>query len=185
MYAVGNRTQRPATDRNERRPPRGARGFTLVEIMVVVAIIGVLATVALVALGNAGRQARDVKRKTAVSQLGRFLASGSCYMPDAGAGDYDVGEIIGELMAKFPQYAQFMGALPKDPKGGTDMVTKYRYAVVDDGSACALYANLENAGEAVTIPGIDAPTPGRGTGVLDAATEGPNGTTRYFQASNR
>jgi prepilin-type N-terminal cleavage/methylation domain-containing protein len=161
------------------------RAFTLVEIMVVVAIIGVLSTVALVALGNASRQARDVKRKAAVSQLGRFLASGSCYMPDAGPGDYDIGQIIGEVMVKFPQYAQFMSSLPKDPKGGTDAVTKYRYVVTEDGSACALYANLENAGDAVTIPGISSPTPGRGTGVLDAEIAGPNGTTRYFQSSNK
>ncbi|MEY4744493.1 MAG: hypothetical protein RL272_438 [Candidatus Parcubacteria bacterium] len=161
------------------------RGFTLIEILAAVAVIGVLATLTVAASGNALRQARDVKRKSAVNQLGRFLASGTCYVPDAGAGDYDIGAFIGELKAKFPQYAQFMGALPKDPRGGTDTVTKYRYVVTADASACALYANLENKDEPVTLTAIDAPTPGGGNGVLDAAAPGPNGSTKYFQTSNK
>lgn len=161
------------------------RGFTLTEILIVIAIIGLLATLGMIAAGGALRQARDVKRKAAISQFGRFLAGGQCYMPDAGAGDYDIGGIIGELKTKFPQYAQFMGSLPKDPKGGTDAVTKFRYVVTSDGNACALYANLENKDEPVTLTSLSAPTPGGGTGVLDASTPGPNGTTRYFQASNK
>ncbi|HTM68478.1 MAG TPA: type II secretion system protein [Candidatus Binatia bacterium] len=161
------------------------RGFTLVEMLIVLGIIAVLATLGMLAAGSALRQARDVKRKSSVAQLGRFLASGQCYMPDAGAGDYDIGEIIGEVKAKFPQYAQFMGSLPKDPKGGTDAVTKFRYVVAADGQACALYANLENANEPVTLTSISAPTPGSGTGVLEASSPGPNGTTKYFQASNK
>ncbi len=161
------------------------RGFTLIEALITVAVIGVLATLVSVAAGNALRQARDVKRKTAVRQLGRFLASGTCYVPDAGAGDYDVGQLIGELKTKFPQYAQFMGAFPKDPKGGTDAETKYRYAVTADASACALYANLENKDEPVTLTSLAAPTPGGGNGVLNAVAPGPNGTTRYVQAANK
>jgi len=161
------------------------RGFTLIEILIVVAIIGVLTTLGMVAGGNALRQARDVKRKTAINQIGRFLAGSQCYMPDAGAGDYDIGDIIGEVKTKFPQYAQFLGAVPKDPKGGTEAVTKYRYAVTESGQACALYANLENPNEPVTLTSLTAPTPGGGSGVLDASVTGPNGTTRYFQASNK
>lgn len=161
------------------------RGFTLVEMLITVAVVAVLATLVAAASGSALRQARDVKRKTAVQQLGRFLASGSCYVPDAGAGDYDVGQIIGELKTKFPQYAQFMGALPKDPRGGTEAETKYRYVVTADASACALYANLENKDEPVTLTSLTAPTPGGGNGVLNAAAPGPNGTTRYVQAANK
>lgn len=161
------------------------RGFSLIEMLVVVGIVGMLATVALVALAGASRQARDVKRKTAVNQIGRFLSSGSCFVPDAGAGDYDVGALIPEVAARFPQYAQYLTSIPKDPKGGTDAVTKYRYVVSEDATACAVYANLENENEPATITGVTGPTPGRGTGVLDAAAEGPNGTTKYFQASNK
>ena len=106
-------------------------------------------------------------------------------MPDAGAGDYDVGDLMAELKAKFPQYAQFIASVPKDPRGGTDAVTKYRYVVTADAAACALYANLEKSDEPVTLVALTAPTPGGGTGVLEASTEGPNGTTRYFQASNK
>ena len=164
---------------------RGRRGFTLIEMLVVTAIIGVIATLSVVALAGAARQARDVKRKTSVNQIGRFLASGSCYVPDSGAGDYDVGALIPEVAAKFPQFAQILTSIPKDPKGGTDAATKYRYVVTADATACAVYANLENDKEPVTITGVTAPTPGRGTGVLDAATTGPNGTTKYFQASNK
>lgn len=164
---------------------RARRGFTLIEILVVTAIIGVIATLSMVALAGASRQARDVKRKTAVNQVGRFLSSGTCYVPDGGFGDYDVGALLPEVAAKFPQYAQYLTSIPKDPKGGTDAVTKYRYVVTEDASACAVYANLENDNEPVTITGVSAPTPGRGTGVLEAATAGPNGTAKYFQASNK
>ncbi|HTK04701.1 MAG TPA: prepilin-type N-terminal cleavage/methylation domain-containing protein [Candidatus Eisenbacteria bacterium] len=161
------------------------RGFTLTEILIAIAIIGLLATLGMVAAGGALRQARDVKRKTSIAQIGRFLAGGQCYMPDAGAGDYDLGDIIGEVKAKFPQYAQYMSAVPKDPRGGTEAVTKFRYVVTGDGQACALYANLENKDEPVTLTSLTAPTPGGGSGVFDAAAPGPNGTTRFYQASNK
>lgn len=164
---------------------KARRGFTLIEMLVVIAIIGVISTLSAVALAGAARQARDVKRKTAVNQIGRFLSSGSCFVPDGGAGDYDVGALIPEVTAKFPQYAQYLTSIPKDPRGGTDAVTKYRYVVTEDLTACAVYANLENENEPATITGVSAPTPGRGTGVVDAAAAGPNGTTKYFQASNK
>lgn len=161
------------------------KAFTLVELLIVIGIIAVLSTLGMIAGGSALRQARDAKRKSSVAQLGRFIASSQCYVPDAGAGDYDVADLMAELKAKFPQYAQFMASVPKDPKGGTDAVTKFRYVVTEDARACALYANLENKDEPVTLTSLTAPTPGGGTGVLDAASPGPNGTTRYFQASNK
>jgi hypothetical protein len=34
-------------------------------------------------------------------------------------------------------------------------------------------------------PGVSAPSAGTGSGTLEAAAEGPNGSKIYFQASNK
>ncbi len=159
-------------------------GFTLVYVLVDVPIIGVLATVVKVAVWPALKKSRDAKRKFELSQIGRFFTGGTCYVPDAGPGDYDLGAVFGEVLAKNPQYAKMISKAPRDPKGGTETETLYRYAVTEDGRKCALYANLENRNEPVTITGAAAPTPGTGTGVLQAAAPGVHGTTLFFQVSN-
>lgn len=169
---------------NESEGCRKKSGFTLVEVLVVVAIIGVLATIVVAAVGPALAKSRDAKRKFELSQIGRFLTGSSCYIPTAGTGDYDLGAVFAEVLAKNPQYAQMMSKTPRDPRGGTDQKTLYRYAVSEDGQRCVLYANLENRNEAVTITGVTAPMPGRGTGVLQAAVPGVHGTDRFFQVSN-
>jgi len=158
-------------------------GFTLIEILIAIGIIGVLATIVTVAALPALAKARDAKRKDALVQMGRLLSGSECYIPDGGARDYDIGDLYAEVIAKNPQYAQFVSSVPKDPKGGTFAVTKYRYLVNDDGSACVLYANLENDNEPVTISDISQPTPRHGTGVFEATTEGPNGSNKYFEVS--
>jgi len=158
-------------------------GFTLVEILVAIAIIGVLATVVTAASGGALKKARDAKRKAELSQFGRFLSAG-CFMPDAGPGEHDFADVMAELKAKNPQYAQLLTKTPRDPKKGTDDDSFYRYAVSENGQKCAVFANLENAVEPVTLTGVSAPAPGGGTGVLQAAEAGWNGTDRFFQVSN-
>jgi prepilin-type N-terminal cleavage/methylation domain-containing protein len=162
---------------------RRAAAFTIIEILVVVAIIGLLATIVVVALGGTMKKGRDTKRKADLSLFGRFLAGG-CIMPDAGAGEHDFADVVSEILAKNPQYAQMIGKIPRDPKVGSDEDSYYRYAVSSDGKKCAVYANLENENEPVTIPHLTAPTPGGGTGVIQSASVGWNGTDRYFEVTN-
>lgn len=158
------------------------KGFTLIEILVVIAIIGILAAIVLAALGGARDSARDAKRKTEIAQIGRLLTF-SCYTPTAGAGDYDLAELVPELQTKYPQYASQIQNFPRDPKTGTAAASRYRY-VVDGAGKCAIYANLEHADEPVTLSTLTAPTAGGGTGVLEAPSPGWNGSPKYFQVSN-
>ncbi|MBI5733658.1 MAG: type II secretion system protein [Candidatus Kerfeldbacteria bacterium] len=157
-------------------------GFNLVELLISIAIIAVLATLATVYLLPARTKARDAKRKIDIAQIGRFLTAG-CYLPQAGAGDYDAADLLAELKLKYPDYAGYLNSPPYDPKSGSATETYYHYAVTAD-NKCILYANLENNDEPVTLPNITVPTPGAGQGVLAAPTPGWNGTNKYFQYSN-
>ncbi len=160
------------------------KGFTLVEILVVIAIIGVLAAIIWISLGSATAKARDVKRKAELSQIGRFLSGSSCYMSNNGPGEYDIMSLADELKSKYSQYANFASMIPKDPKSGTDTQAYYRYIVDATGQKCVLYANLENEQEPVTLNLISVPTPGGGTGVLQALSAGWNNSDKYYEVSN-
>jgi len=158
------------------------RGFTMVEILIVVAIVGILSAIVLTAFSGVRERARDVKRKTELSQIGQFLMK-SCYLPDGGAGEYDLVPLAQEILNKNPQYADYLKSIPKDPKSGTETESKYIYVINGDGSKCALYANLENNKESITLS-ITVPTPGGGKGTFKAGDSGWNGTPIYFQVSN-
>ena len=158
------------------------KGFTLIETLVVVAIIGIMVTMISTSLLSARNKARDIKRKAEISQIGRLLVM-SCYLPDSGEGDYDLLPIAQEVIAKNQQYGQYIKNIPKDPRSGSDTESGYRYIVNDDASKCALYANLENDKDSVTL-NIIIPTPKGGTGVFKANNNGWNGTSLYFQYSN-
>ena len=157
-------------------------GFTLVETLIVIAIIGILATIVLISLSGPRQRARDIKRKTEIAQIGRFLTI-SCYLPSGGGGEYDLVPLAEELIVDNPKYQKYFAQVPRDPRTGTETESKYIYTVNDDGSKCALYANLENPDEQVTLT-ITSPTPGGGKGVLKATTSGWNGTPLYYQYSN-
>jgi len=158
-------------------------GFTLIELLVVIAIIGLLASLSVIAFSSALKKGRDAKRKSDINQIGKFLAL-SCYLPDAGAGEYDLATLFEELKTKNPQISNFIKTAPKDPSIGANTQSFYLYKIEADGKKCALYANLENNNEQVTLPNITSPTPGGGNGVLQTGEIGPNKTNKYFQYSN-
>lgn len=154
----------------------------MIELLAVIGIIALLSSIVFFAMGGTLKKSRDTKRKADLSQMGRFILASECYLPDAGAGDYDIKDLITELVAKNPQYASFVSSIPRDPKTGTDTVSNYRYQVTAD-KHCALYANYENENEPITLSGLNAPTPNTGIGTLSASAQGPNGTTIYYQIS--
>jgi len=157
-------------------------GFTLVEIIIIVAIIGIISSIILVSFSGVRERARDAKRKSEITQIGRFLTL-SCYLPNGGEGEYDLLVLANEMLSKYPQYSKYLSNIPKDPKTGSESQSKYIYIVNADATKCALYANLENKKEPVTLP-LTVPTPGGGTGVLESESSGWNGTPLYFQYSN-
>ncbi len=167
----------------KRVTPASKQGFSLIEILVVMGIIGILATIAIVALVPIRSRARDTKRKSDLSQIGRFFSL-SCYSPQTGDGAYDLYQILDDLIRQNPQYAQYAPSKSnlRDPQSGTDSESNYKY-IIDNGK-CVLYANLENDGEKVTLPSIFEPTPGGGKGVFQSSSSGWNGSTKYFQVSN-
>lgn len=162
---------------------RKINGFSLMEILVTIAIIGILATITMIALSGVREKARDTKRKNDLSTIGRFMSM-SCYLPASGGGEYDLADLVAELLVTQPQYSQYFKKIPKDPKTGDDVQTNYIYTVSTDGKKCALYANLENLEEKITKQNLTEPTPGGGTGVLESTLTGVNGTNIFYQYSN-
>ncbi|MFH0891616.1 MAG: type II secretion system protein [Candidatus Falkowbacteria bacterium] len=161
---------------------RHQKAFTLIEVLAVIGIIAVLSAAAFAFFGNTTVKARDAKRISDLSQIGRFLSFG-CLTPDTGPGDFDLNVLMAEFKSKYPQYADRIPGNIRDPKTGTEAVSGYRYEVAAGGQ-CVLYANLEDNETAVNLPAISEAAPGGGKGVFEAADPGPNGSRKYFQVSN-
>lgn len=168
---------------NKTLTKKKSRGFSLIELLIVITIIGILGSIILSAVNGARTKARDAKRKAEISSIGRLI-TGSCYLPEAGAGEYDITDLVDELVTAKPQFAQYVSQIPKDPSLRDDAPNSlYMYVVNTDGK-CAIYANLENENESVTLQNISTPTAGGGTGVFQAPTNGWNNSPKYFQVSN-
>lgn len=158
------------------------QGFSFIEMMVVILIIGILATIGLVSFFNIRAKANDTKRKAELSQIGKFFTT-SCYLPTAGAGTYDLVDLMNELIAQDVKYQALNVKSWRDPKTGTATHSNYLYIVTAE-KDCCLYANLESDSETITLPNISVPTPGGGTGVFASTTPGFNGSKKYFQIAN-
>lgn len=125
------------------------RGFTLIELLIVIAIIAILAAVVFVALNPLQRfkDARDARRWSSITELlsaiklsqvdlgGSYVAS----LQAVSAGTYEIGtsgsgcdsgctavsttaaclDLSGLITSGH------IGAIPKDPSGGTDAKTLY------------------------------------------------------------
>lgn len=155
-------------------------GFTLIELLVVIGVIAVISMMIAIPLFGTRDKARDAQRKNDLTEVSRFFAL-NCYEPDDGEGTYDLATIASELKTKNPQYSTYLPNI-KDPKSGTAEQTNYFYIYSATKKQCALYANLENTNDKITLS-ITVPTAGGGIGVLTGPT-GVNGTNLYFQVSN-
>lgn len=118
------------------------KGFTLIELLVVITIIGILATGATTVYITAQQKARDSVRQGDILALqGALVQSYS---------DNNVYPIPTGALASLAT-ANYIGAIPKDPKTGQkDAATsfEYAYAAGDNagiaGQTYELSANFEN-----------------------------------------
>jgi general secretion pathway protein G len=137
------------------RTRRMKKGFTLIELLVVISIIGML-TILIIANFNAARErARDVQRKSDLSQLKRILRM---YYNDQDPTAYPVNSADYEIMGcgdpptTFSWGSQFACGsmlyakiLPSDPLyKGNEGDPQYSYVRSTDTHDFCLWATLEN-----------------------------------------
>ncbi len=87
------------------------KSFTLIEMLIVVVIIGILAAALIPRLQGVQGRARDVQRKTGLSQIGQGMG---VLRQDAGTYASGISAPIPNSAALVPSY---LASLPTDPKG--------------------------------------------------------------------
>lgn len=142
-------------------------GFTLIELMIVVAILGILAVVGIGSYFSSQLKARDGRRKSDISQIGRALEA---YANDFGKyPNGSGGQIMGcgsggssacswgsDFTASFNGSSQYyMPKLPNDPAPGA------HYYYISDGQTYAICSTLENGEDQnyhSTVPTVNSET---------------------------
>lgn len=148
---------------------RGSRGFTLIELLVVIAIIGMLSSVVLASLNDARGKARDASRKATLRSLQNAL---ELYYSTNGAYPITVGgwyssETGDNLIAPnglgnngiwIPGLAPlYIGALPKDPRGGTSPCSsQWKRAYLYRSDTGKGYTLLSHCAPEKTVPPTDS-----------------------------
>lgn len=148
--------------------PKVKKGFTLIELLVVMAILGILVTLGLANYMSSQIKARDVKRKTNLSQIAQSL---EIYNNDKGKYPTGTGGLIYGCGAGATQVCNwgtstfsdtttdttYMIRLPADPSSYT------YYYVSNNGKSYQLYAHLENAKDQSILSNITHTTQCGGT----------------------
>ena len=125
--------------------------FTLIELLVVISIIGILAAMITISFMNSQRQARDVQRKSDLSQYRNALEVFASKNNGLFPGQY--------LTVSANSISGFCTTLcPLDPKNSTDSTYDYKYqsdGTVATGTPVAmhyvLWAKLENVTNAYWV----------------------------------
>ncbi len=141
------------------------KSFTLIEMLIVVVIIGILAAALIPRLQGVQGRARDVQRKTGLSQIGQGMG---VYRQDSG--NYS-GAISSSMPSSGTLVPSYLASLPTDPKG-TSWVLASDFTTTNGN-----YAAWSNAGGDILLLAARTEIRGssNGSGVTIAGTTDMSG----------
>ncbi len=166
--------------------------FTLIEMLIVVVIIGILAAALIPRLQGVQGRARDVQRKTGLSQIGQGM----------GVARQDSksfsGLIVGGVAASSALVPDYLASIPSDPNS-TRPALNFDFGAVSAGQYGATWSDTTNIlilgafteikgssnGDAVAITGWHLLTMSAASSLIKAGgATGNDGTTglRYYYA---